>query len=154
MSSNDNLSIKTIVNNDYVTAILGLIILLYASKSQVRFSHEFIQIFNNSIFKFIFLSIMAYVLGKVKLHVAIIMAFIFVFTLYLINQMTTKEEFISPSPPKAQEFISPSPSKAQEVISNFLNNYLASPLKLAQPKPVDTASKNTLTNIMDKITGN
>lgn len=89
-----NQSVANIANNDYVVAITGLIVVLYAWRSQIDVPDEVRRLFKNDIFRIVFLSLLVLVSSKTAPHVALAVAIIFVLTLHFINRQEMRENFI------------------------------------------------------------
>jgi hypothetical protein len=81
------------LNNDYVAAGIALLVALYASKSSVKLPKFVKNLFNNSIFRVVFLSLLLTQYFNKAPHVALAVALVFIMTLYFIEEQEIKENF-------------------------------------------------------------
>lgn len=91
-------SIENFLNHDIVAGILGLLVILYASKTQITLPIQVRALFNSDIFRVIFMSLLAIIGGKAEPHVALSMAIIFVLTLHYIDMNQIKEHMTKTLP--------------------------------------------------------
>ena len=84
---------SSIINNDAVVIVLTIIVILYASYLRVEMPNYIKTLFENNIFRIIFLSLLLILAFNQAPHVAITMAIIFVLTLYFLNEHEAKESF-------------------------------------------------------------
>jgi len=73
--------------------VLAVIVILYASLIRVEMPFYIKMLFENNIFRIIFLSLLLILSFNQAPHVAITMAIIFVLTLYFLNEQEAKESF-------------------------------------------------------------
>lgn len=81
------------LDNQYVAAIIGCLVVVYASQGQINLPKPVRNIFKNDIFRIIFLSLLVLIGTKSPPHVALAIAIIFVLTLHFINRQETFENF-------------------------------------------------------------
>lgn len=107
--------IENFLNHDIVAGILGLLVVLYASNTQITLSKRVRNLFNNDIFRVIFMSLLVIVGGKAKPHVAISMAIIFVLILHYVDTNQLKEHM--------SNTLSARPTRAPEKLSDKVRMY-------------------------------
>lgn len=79
-------------DKDYVYIGLCLFVALYASKAQIKLPRSVRQLFSSSIFRVVFLALLAIYLNR-QPHVALIVAIVFVLTLTHIGNEEMRENF-------------------------------------------------------------
>lgn len=87
------MNFQTIVNNEYVIAILTIILVLYATQAQVKLPSMIENLFKNDIFRAVFLSLLLIFNFKKAPHIALIVAIVFVITMNYIATKETRENF-------------------------------------------------------------
>ena len=84
----------TILENEYVAAGLALFLGVYAyTASRMRIPEYLRNLFNNNIFRIVFLSLLLTQNLNKSPHIAITIAFLFVITLHYIGEQEIKENF-------------------------------------------------------------
>lgn len=73
------------LDNDVTLIVLAFIVALYASSLRVELPEYIVKLFQNDIFRVVYLSLLLIISFKRPPHVAIALALIFVVTLYLLN---------------------------------------------------------------------
>lgn len=87
-------NVDNILRNDYVAAIIALFVILYGlTLSRVQIPKFIRNLFNNDIFRVIFLSLLLIHNFNRSPHVALAIALIFVITLHFIHVQEIKETF-------------------------------------------------------------
>nr|QBK88356.1 MAG: hypothetical protein LCMiAC01_00200 [Mimivirus LCMiAC01] len=85
---------KKIMDNKYVTIILTLFLFLYGyTLSRVALPNYIKNLFNNNIFRIVFLSLLLIYNFDKSPHVALAVSIVFVLTLYYIGEREMKENF-------------------------------------------------------------
>jgi hypothetical protein len=87
------MSFKSLIDNDVVIIILAVIVAMYASMVRVELPEYIKTLFRNNIFRIVFLSLLLIYSFNAAPHVALIIALVFVLTLYYLNYEETKENF-------------------------------------------------------------
>ncbi len=83
---------KNFLENKYIIAFVGILVILYASKGQVNLPKPIYNLFKNDIFRVIYLSLLVLVATKAPPHVAFIVALVYVLTLYFIDKQENSEQ--------------------------------------------------------------
>lgn len=84
----------SILDNDYVATFLALFVALYGiALSRVKLPDYIRNLFNNNIFRVLFLSLLMIHNFDKRPHVAIAVAMIFVLTMQYIDERETEEAF-------------------------------------------------------------
>ena len=86
--------ILTVLNNDYVTACLAILLTAYIAMSRVYLPHFVVELFKNDIFRIVFLSLLLIYRFDKAPHVALIVALVFVGTLDYIARQESFENFV------------------------------------------------------------
>jgi hypothetical protein len=86
LSKIDKSKISTVLNNDYVTAVLTILTIVYASMAAPNLPSWFVKLFRSNLFKILYLTLLLMIPIKQSPHVAIIVAIFFVATLNFINK--------------------------------------------------------------------
>jgi hypothetical protein len=82
------------MNNIYVFTIIAILMPTYLiALSRIKLPDYIINLFNNDIFKIVWLSLMLIMGFKKQPHIALIVALIYVITLHYINKQQIKENF-------------------------------------------------------------
>lgn len=89
------MSIESILNNRWIVSTLYLLVFLYGSYSRIMLPPNIVKLFNNPIFKFVFLSLILIVNFNKLPHVAVIIALTFLITMYYVHRQERFEKFIS-----------------------------------------------------------
>ena len=85
---------KKIMDNKYVTIALTLFLFLYGyTLSRVTLPGYIKNLFNNNIFRIVFLSLLLMYNFDKSPHVALAVSFVFVLTLYYLGEQEMKENF-------------------------------------------------------------
>jgi len=84
-----------IINNVYLRILLLAIVFIYVSQRQLYINDNIQYLFNNDIFKCVYLSIMSIILCHVSIELAIIMSLIYVFLLNHIHNQIIRENMTS-----------------------------------------------------------
>ena len=85
--------IERVLNNDYVFVALSTFAALYCSQSRVELPGFVRNLFENSIFRVVFLSLLLIYRFEKTPYVAIIVALVFVVTMQHLNNLEIKENF-------------------------------------------------------------
>ena len=85
--------VENIINQDFIAGILTILVILYASHTQIKLPIFIINLFNNSIFRVIILSLIALIAGHAKPHVALVVSILFVLTLQYVSKNNFEESF-------------------------------------------------------------
>jgi FtsH-binding integral membrane protein len=81
------------LNNEYLLIVLGLVVALYGANARVNLPTFVRNLFNNNIFRVVFLSLLLiYRLDKAP-HVALAVALIFTLVMYSISEKEKQENF-------------------------------------------------------------
>ena len=83
----------SVLNNEAVVVGIALLIGLYASMVRVKLPAPIVELFKNNIFRVVFLSLLLIYRFEKAPHVAVIVALVFVLTMYFINQQERRENF-------------------------------------------------------------
>lgn len=84
---------NNILSNDYVAAVLAIFIIAYGLiLSRVGLPRWLRDLFNNNIFRVVFLSLLLIHNFNRTPHVAVVIALVFVLTVYFINLYETEEK--------------------------------------------------------------
>lgn len=83
----------SVLDNEYVFLVVVSLLALYGANARVELPHFVRNLFENSIFRIVFLSLLlVYKFDKAP-QVATIVALIFVLTMHHLNQMEARENF-------------------------------------------------------------
>jgi hypothetical protein len=85
--------LNNFLRNEYVTAVVALFVVLYASNVAPRLPDVVIDLFNNPIFRVFVLFLVAYIANK-NPAVALLVSVAFVVTLNVINRQEAEEGFL------------------------------------------------------------
>jgi hypothetical protein len=85
-----SLDITDVANNDYVFAIMSILMVSYGSMSKVKLPAPIKALFKNPIFRTVFLSLLMVYSFENKPHVAVLIAVIFVTSMQYINAEDNK----------------------------------------------------------------
>lgn len=85
--------LNNFLRNEYVTGVVALFVVLYASNVAPRLPNVVIDLFNNPIFRVFVLFLVAYVANK-NPAVALLVSVAFVVTLNVINRQEAEEGFL------------------------------------------------------------
>jgi hypothetical protein len=81
------------LNNEYLLIVLGLVVALYGANARVSLPTFVRNLFNNNIFRVVFLSLLLiYRLDKAP-HIALAVALVFTLAMYSISEEEKKENF-------------------------------------------------------------
>lgn len=83
----------SLINNNLVIIILAVIIASYAYMIRIDMPDYITKLFQNDIFRFVFLALLMIYSFNASPHVAITLALIFVITLYFLNNEESREHF-------------------------------------------------------------
>ena len=87
---NSNLSV---LNNEYIFLVVASLLALYGANARVELPDFIRNLFENSVFRVVFLSLLlVYKFDKAP-QVATIVALVFVLTMHHLNQMEARENF-------------------------------------------------------------
>lgn len=95
------INLQELFENEYVLAVLTVFIISYSGLFRYEVPNWVQKLFNNDIFRVLFIGLIAMIPAKQSPHVAIIIAIIFVLTLHFIDQKENKEKMES-----VEQFIS------------------------------------------------
>ena len=85
--------LNNFLRNEYVTAVVALFVVLYASNVAPRLPDVVMDLFNNPIFRVFVLFLVAYIANK-NPAVALLISIAFVVTLNVINRQEAEESFL------------------------------------------------------------
>jgi len=85
--------IGSFMSNDYVFAILAILAYGYGQLAKPALPNFMIRLFENDIFRVLFLSLLLFVRFETRPTVALIIALVFVYMLQFIYHKETKEAF-------------------------------------------------------------
>lgn len=85
--------LNNFLRNEYVTAVVALFVVLYASNVAPRLPDVVMDLFNNPIFRVFVLFLVAYIANK-NPAIALLVAIAFVVTLNVINRQEAEEGFL------------------------------------------------------------
>jgi len=85
--------VNNILRNDYVTAVVALFVVLYASNVAPRLPEVVMDLFNNPVFKVFVLFLVAFVANK-NPAVALLVSIAFMVTLNMVNRQEAEEGFL------------------------------------------------------------
>lgn len=85
---------QDLFNNDYMAVIVPLFVVLYGlNLAKMGLPHYVQNLFKNTIFKIVFLSLLLVYRFEKSPHIALAVALVFVLTLNYIGEQETKENF-------------------------------------------------------------
>jgi len=79
------------INNDVVIILLAFIVALYASSLRIEMPDLIKNLFQNSIFQIIFLTLLLIFAFKQSIQVAFIIALVFVLVIYFLNTLEVEK---------------------------------------------------------------
>lgn|SRR3989338_8143965 len=85
------------LNNQYVTAVLTLFLILYSSLARPQLPLFVAELFNYTAFRLVILFLVVYLIGKQNTQVALLVAVAFSVTMLLISEQKIAEGFIDQS---------------------------------------------------------
>ena len=83
----------TILNNEYVFLIVTSLLALYGANARVELPEFVRNLFENCIFRIVFLSLLLVYRFDKSPQIATVVALVFVLTMHHINQMESRENF-------------------------------------------------------------
>jgi hypothetical protein len=83
----------SILNNNYVTAIIAIVIAVYASMIRVQVPPYIAKLFKSNIFRVVFLSLLLICKFNNSPHVAIAVAVTFVMTMHYLTNQEIRDKF-------------------------------------------------------------
>ena len=87
------MNFEKVVNNKYFIATLTLFLIVYATMAQLHLPKWLINLFNNDIFRVVYLAMLLMIPFEKVPHVAIIVELLFVIILHLISIQNRNEKF-------------------------------------------------------------
>lgn len=85
--------IFNLLNQEYISIILALLIALYGSRARIELPDFIKDLFHNSIFRVVFLSSLLVYKVDSNPQVAFTVAFVFVLTMYYLDKQQQQENF-------------------------------------------------------------
>ena len=84
---------KSILDNDYVFALLSMLTIIYASQVRIELPEVIRNLFENDIFRVVFLSLLLVYRFDKTPQVSILISIVFLLTMHHLNQQEIKENF-------------------------------------------------------------
>jgi hypothetical protein len=120
--------LSTIKDNKYARAILGMILVLYAAKAAPKLPNYLVKIFDNPIFKILFMFLIGYLVLRepAKPSVALITAIVLFLTIQVLSYFESSvsmKPVVTPLPPATNELnMSPEQNAIINDLLNKINN--------------------------------
>ena len=85
--------VNNFLRNDYVTAVIALFVVLYASNVAPKLPEFITELFNNPVFRVFILFLVAYIANK-NPAAALLMSIAFMVTMNVVNRQEVEESFL------------------------------------------------------------
>lgn len=83
----------SIFNNEYLWAIISIIVAIYVAKERMQLPEWIMNLFKNDMFRLVILFLVPFIGTRASPHVALIVALLFIVTFDYVLKQNTKEHF-------------------------------------------------------------